>query len=76
MIIYTTTAQDTETGEAILLTSYFDDTVVGKYLKNEKTTGELFITTEDIDKIAYYGSFTMKLEDLKYIHGVQMQMND
>ena len=68
---YKTTAQDADTGEQTLLTSYFDDTVIGKYLKNEKTTGELFITAEDIGKVAYYGSFTIKLEDLKYIHGIQ-----
>ena len=73
---YKNTAQDEETGESILLTSYFDDTVVGKYLKNEKTTGELFITAEDIDKIAYYGSFPIKLEDMQYIHGIQAPMND
>ena len=73
---YKTTAQDEETGESILLTSYFDDTVVGKYLKNEKTTGELFITAEDIDKVAYYGSFTIKLQDLQYIHGIQAPIND
>ena len=72
--IYKTTAQDADTGEAILLTSYFDDTVVGKYLKNEPLTGELFIVAEDIDKVAYYGSFTIKLQDLQYIHGVQQMM--
>ena len=70
---YQTIIQDEDTGEEKLLTSYFDDTVVGKYLKNEKTTGELFLTAEDLDKISYYGSFTIKLKDLQYIHGIQQQ---
>ena len=70
---YSTTAEDADTGEEQLLTSYFDDTVDGVYLKNEPETGELFLTAEDIDKIAYYGSFTVKLSDLQFIHGVAEQ---
>ena len=68
---YSTTAQDAETGEETLLTSYFDDNVDGLYLKNEPATGELFLTAEDIDKVSYYGSFTVKLTDLQFIHGIQ-----
>lgn len=57
-----------------LLTSYFEDNIVGKYLQNEEATGELFLTEEDLGYVSYYGSFPIKLEDLKYIHGIQNQM--
>ena len=63
-------------GNDVLLTSYFDDNVIGKYLLNEDATGEVFLTEEDLSYVSYYGSFPIKLEDLKYIHGIQEQKFD
>ena len=71
---YGTYAQIEGSNGETLLTSYFDDNIIGKYLQNEEATGELFLTEEDLSNVGYYGSFPIKLEDLKYIHGIQNQM--
>ena len=55
---------------------HMGDNVIGKYLVNEDATGEVFLTEEDLSYVSYYGSFPIKLEDLKYIHGIQEQKFD
>lgn len=71
---YATTMQVEGTEEEVTLTSYFDDGVIGKYLQNEDSTGEVFLTEEDLDNVSYYGSFPIKLDNLKFIHGIERQM--
>lgn len=62
------------TNDQVLITSYFDDSIVGTYLKNEEATGEVFLVEQDLPAVTYYGSFPIKLETLKYIHGIQSQI--
>lgn len=53
------------------LTSYYDDTVVGKYLQNKPETAEVALVPQDLGNISYYGSFELKLDLIKFIYGIE-----
>lgn len=65
-----------ENGQQTLLTSYYDDTIVGKYLKNQPNTAEIFLVEDDLKRISYYSSFKIKLETVRYMHKIEKQMQD
>ena len=71
---YNTYVQLEGTDQQMLLTSYFDDSVVGTYLKNEDATGEVFLMEQDLPALTYYGSFPIKIDTLKFVHGIQSQI--
>ena len=65
---------ENEDGSRTLLTSYYDNTVVGKYLKNKPDTAEVFLLRQDLGCITYYSSFQLKLDTVRYVNGVERQM--
>ena len=56
--------------------SYYDDTVMGEYLKNEPKTAEIFLVEADLKKLSYYGSYDLKLDNVKFIHHIDKPMYD
>ena len=54
--------------------SYYDDNIEGEYIKNEPKTAEIFLVVEDLSKVSYYGSYDLKLENVKFIHSIERPM--
>ena len=54
--------------------SYYDDNVMGEYLKNEPKTAEIFLIEADLKKLSYYGSYDLKLDNVKFIHHIDKPM--
>ena len=58
-------------GSTKRLSSYYDDGIVGQYLTNKKNTAEIFLVDRDLQYIMYYGSYELKLDSVRYIHGIE-----
>ena len=63
-----------EDGSMERVFSYYDDNVEGEYLRNEPKTAEIFLVVEDLNKVSYYGSYDLKLENVKFIHSIERPM--
>ena len=64
----------TEDGGEERIFSYYDDNVMGEYLKNEPGTAEIFLVESDLKKLSYYGSYDLKLNNIKFIHHIEAPM--
>ena len=60
----------------ILLTSYYDDTVVGKYLENEPNTAEIFLVEKDLSLLDFYSSYDLKLDTVKALNNIEKPIED
>ena len=65
-----------EDGTEERIFSYYDDNVMGEYLKNEPKTAEIFLVESDLKKLTYYTSYELRLDNIKFIHGVERPIYD
>ena len=68
---YEDVVKDEEEDEEKRITSYYDDTIEGEYVQKDEGCAEVFLVEKDLESITYFGSQDMKLQTVKFIHGVE-----